>query len=58
LGEIITFEIHEVVAQRLALLALGRTGILFESRENSKPENCLKTRQNPQRPVHALLARF
>jgi hypothetical protein len=35
--EIITFEIHEVVAQRFALLALGRAWILFWSRENSKP---------------------
>ena len=30
-------------------------GILFESRENSKPENYLKMPQNPTRRVHALL---
>ena len=42
-------------AQRLALLALGRGWILFESRKNSKPEKCSKMPQNPQRPVHALL---
>jgi hypothetical protein len=41
--------------QRFALLALGRTEILFGSRKNSKPEKCSKMPQNPQRPVHALL---
>jgi hypothetical protein len=35
--------------------ALGRAWILFGSRKNSKPEKYLKTAQNPQRPVHALL---
>jgi hypothetical protein len=39
--EIITFEIHEVVAQRLALLGLGRAWTLLGSRKNSKPEKCL-----------------
>jgi hypothetical protein len=42
-------------AQRFALLALGRAWILFESRENLKPENYSEKPQNPQRPVHALL---
>ena len=46
------------VAQRFALLALGRAWILFESRKNPKPEKCSKMLQNPQRPVHALLARL
>jgi len=39
-------------------MALGWAWILFGSRKNLKPEKCLKMRQNPQRPVHALLARF
>lgn len=34
-------------AQRLALLALGRAWTLLGSRKNSKPEKCLKMRQNP-----------
>ena len=38
--------------------ALGRVWILFESRENLKPENYRKKPQNPQRPVHALLEGF
>ena len=42
---------------RFALPACGRAWTLLGSRENSKPEKCLKMRQNPQRPVHALLAR-
>jgi len=46
------------VAQRLALLALGRDWILFGSRENSKPEKCLKSRTAPQRAAHAMLAQF
>jgi hypothetical protein len=46
---------------------VGRAWILFGSRKNSKPacrrwrmsrEKCLKMRQNPQRPVRAVLARF
>jgi hypothetical protein len=37
------------------VVALGRAWTLLGSRENSKPEKCLKTAQNPQRPVHALL---
>ena len=44
-----------LVAQRFALLALGRAWTLLESSINSKPEKCLKMPQNPQRPVHALL---
>jgi len=47
-----------MAAQRFALLALGRAWILFGSRKNSKPENCSKMPQNPQRPVHALLGGF
>jgi len=42
-------------AQRIALLALGRAWTLLGSRKNLKPEKCSKMRQNPQRPVHALL---
>jgi hypothetical protein len=42
-------------AERFALLALGRAWILLGSRENSKPEKCLKMPQNPTRQVHALL---
>ncbi len=38
--------------------ALGRAWILFGSKKNSKPENYLKSRAVPQRPVHVLLARF
>ena len=49
----------------LRAVALGRAWTLFGSRKNSKPacpgglsrENCLGCAQNPQRPVHALLAR-
>ena len=48
----------EQTAQRLALPASGRAWILFGSRKNSKPENYLKTAQNPTCRVHALLARF
>jgi len=48
----------EMSAQRLALLAPGWAWILSGSRENSKPEKCLKTRQNPRRPVHAVLGGF
>jgi len=33
----------------------GWAWILFESRENSKPENYLKTARLPTCPVHALL---
>jgi len=46
------------VAQRFALPASGRAEILFESRENSKPENYRKKPQNPTCRVHALLAGF
>ena len=45
-----------LAAQRLALVALGRTA---ERRPNGKKlrrGKCLKTRQNPQRPLHAVLA--
>ena len=42
-------------AQRFALPACGRAWTLLGSRKNSKPEKCLKTAQNPQRPVHTLL---
>ena len=35
-------------------LALGRVWILFESKKTRSQEKCLKMRQNPQRPVHAL----
>ena len=42
-------------AQRFALPASGRAGTLLRSRKNSKPENCLKMRQNPTCLVHALL---
>jgi len=45
-------------AQRLALPACGRAGIMPESRKNSNPEKCLKMPQNPTRQVHALLGAF
>ena len=45
-------------AQRIALPACGRAGILLGNRKNSKPEKCLKMRQNPTRQVHALLGAF
>ena len=45
-------------AQRFALPACGRAGILFGSRKNSKRGKCSKMPQNPTRQVHALLARF
>ena len=40
---------------RYALSGHRWAWILFGSRENSKPEKCLKTPQNPQCPVHAVL---
>ena len=43
------------VAQRFALPACGRAGILFGSRKNSKREKCSKMPQNPTRQVHAVL---
>jgi hypothetical protein len=39
-------------AQRLALLALRRTGASRPSGKGSGVENCLEWRQSPQRPVH------
>jgi len=45
-------------AERFALLALGRAWTLLGSKKNSKQEKSLKMRQNPQRPVHALLGVF
>jgi hypothetical protein len=36
-------------------LTMRRVWTLLGSRKNLKPENCLKMRQNPQRPMHALL---
>lgn len=39
-------------------MALGWAWTLLGSRENLKPEKCLKKSQNPQRPVHALLGGF
>jgi hypothetical protein len=43
-------------ANGLCYWALGRVWTLLGSRKNSKLEKCLKTAQNPQRPVHALLS--
>ena len=40
-----------LIAQRLALLALGRAWILLGSRENSKPEKCSKSRTVPTYPA-------
>jgi len=37
-------------------LSLGWAWTLLGSRKNSKPEKFSKMPQNPQRPVHALLA--
>jgi len=45
----------DVPAQRFALLAGGRAWTMLGSRENSKPEKCLKMATNPTCPVHALL---
>src|SRR3990172_1384291 len=36
----------------------GRAEILFGSRKKSKPEKCLKMRQNPTRQGHAVLGAF
>lgn len=36
----------------------GGRGQCLRAEKNSKPEKCLKMRQNPQRPVHALLGVF
>ena len=45
-------------AERIALPACGRAGILLGNRKNSKPEKCLKMAQNPTRQVHAVLGAF
>jgi hypothetical protein len=37
---------------------VGRAGKMPESRKNPKPEKCPKMRQNPHRPLHALLGGF
>ena len=47
--------IETLAAQRFVFLLLGQAWTLLGSRENSKPERCLKMHQNPQRPVHASL---
>ncbi len=49
------FNVQSERAQRFALVAVGRAWILLGSRKNSKPENYLKMRQNPHRPLHAVL---
>ena len=42
-------------AQRLAVLAAELAWTVLGCREDSKPEECLKTEMNPRRPVHAML---
>ena len=45
-------------AERFALPALGRGRRSRPARKMISVENCLRCAQNPQRQVHALLARF
>jgi len=40
---------YEPAAQRFAIPAGGRAWTMFGSKENSKPEKCLKIAQTPQR---------